>query len=197
MGPLVHTCLGSSYLIAHVLHCPPPPPAHSFIIGPAVINTHNRGGAVDFAPQKSGLGSRRSPRHACRRSGAQRRFLHADCCNSAVGARSGGAACVPGQQQCRQRAHSLLALLQRRGGGFSIGSNAGAARALEQRLKPPPRGARDWPWCPGGLGSSRVWRRWRSAVWMMSETPCSSRSLSLFKPHTLAYTHCNSETPLN
>jgi hypothetical protein len=32
---------------------------------------------------------------------------------------------------------------------------------------------------------------------MMSETPCSSRSLSLFKPHTLAYTHCNSETPLN
>jgi len=23
-----------------VLHCPPPPPAHSFIIGPAVINTH-------------------------------------------------------------------------------------------------------------------------------------------------------------
>jgi hypothetical protein len=40
MGKLVHTCLGSSYLIAHVLHCPPPAPAHSFIIGPAVINTH-------------------------------------------------------------------------------------------------------------------------------------------------------------
>jgi hypothetical protein len=40
MGTLVHTCLGSSYLIAHVLHCPPPRPAHSFIIGPAVINTH-------------------------------------------------------------------------------------------------------------------------------------------------------------
>jgi hypothetical protein len=42
-GPttVVHTCLGSSYLIAHVLHCPPgpPPPAHSIIIGPAVINT--------------------------------------------------------------------------------------------------------------------------------------------------------------
>ena len=33
MGALVHTCLGSSYLIAHVLHCPPPPPAHSFIKG--------------------------------------------------------------------------------------------------------------------------------------------------------------------
>ena len=26
MGTLVHTCLGSSYLLAHVLHCPPPPP---------------------------------------------------------------------------------------------------------------------------------------------------------------------------
>jgi hypothetical protein len=39
MGRLVHTSLGSSYLIAHVLHCPPPP-AHSIIIGPAVINTH-------------------------------------------------------------------------------------------------------------------------------------------------------------
>ena len=42
MGRLVHTSLRSSYLIAHVLHCPPPPPAHSFIIGPAVINTHTR-----------------------------------------------------------------------------------------------------------------------------------------------------------
>jgi hypothetical protein len=39
VGKLVHTCLGSSYLIAHVLHCPPRPPAHSFLIGPAV-NTH-------------------------------------------------------------------------------------------------------------------------------------------------------------
>jgi hypothetical protein len=37
---LLHTSLGSSYLISHVLHCPPSPPAHSFIIGPAVINTH-------------------------------------------------------------------------------------------------------------------------------------------------------------
>ena len=26
MGRLVHTSLGSSYLIAHVLDCPPPPP---------------------------------------------------------------------------------------------------------------------------------------------------------------------------
>ena len=40
MGRLVHTGLGSWYLIAHVLHCPLPPPAHSFIIGPAVISTH-------------------------------------------------------------------------------------------------------------------------------------------------------------
>ena len=47
MGRLVHTSLGSSYLIAHVLHCPPPP-AHSFIIGPAVINTHTP--VVGLAP---------------------------------------------------------------------------------------------------------------------------------------------------
>jgi hypothetical protein len=40
MGTLVHTCLGSSYLIAHVLHCPPPSPRTQFIIGPAVINKH-------------------------------------------------------------------------------------------------------------------------------------------------------------
>jgi hypothetical protein len=28
------------HLIAHVVHSPPPPPANSFVIGPAVINTH-------------------------------------------------------------------------------------------------------------------------------------------------------------
>jgi hypothetical protein len=40
MSGLIHTGLGSSSLIAHVLHSPPPPPANSFVIGPAVINTH-------------------------------------------------------------------------------------------------------------------------------------------------------------
>ena len=40
MTGLIHTGLGSSSLIAHVLHSPPPPPVNSFIIGPAVINTH-------------------------------------------------------------------------------------------------------------------------------------------------------------
>jgi hypothetical protein len=40
MSRLIHTGLGSSSLIAHVLHSPPPPPANSFVIGPAVINTH-------------------------------------------------------------------------------------------------------------------------------------------------------------
>jgi len=40
MSGLIHTGLGLSSLIAHVLHSPPPPPANSFIIGPAVINTH-------------------------------------------------------------------------------------------------------------------------------------------------------------
>ena len=40
MSGLIHTGLGSSSLIAHVLHSSPPPPANSFVIGPAVINTH-------------------------------------------------------------------------------------------------------------------------------------------------------------
>jgi hypothetical protein len=40
MSGLIHTDLGSSSLIVHVLHSPPPPPANSFVIGPAVINTH-------------------------------------------------------------------------------------------------------------------------------------------------------------
>jgi hypothetical protein len=34
--------LGSSSIIAHVVHSPPPPPANSFVIGPAVINTHTQ-----------------------------------------------------------------------------------------------------------------------------------------------------------
>ncbi len=41
MSGLIHTGLGSSSLIAHVLHSPPPPPANSFVIGPAVVNTHS------------------------------------------------------------------------------------------------------------------------------------------------------------
>jgi len=41
MSGLIHTGLGLSSLIAHVLHSPPPPPANSFTIGPAVINTHS------------------------------------------------------------------------------------------------------------------------------------------------------------
>ena len=39
MGRLVHTGLGSSSLVAYVLHSPPPH-ANIFVIGPAVINTH-------------------------------------------------------------------------------------------------------------------------------------------------------------
>jgi len=42
MSGLIHTGLGLSSLIAHVLHSPPPPPPNSFIIGPAVINTHTQ-----------------------------------------------------------------------------------------------------------------------------------------------------------
>jgi hypothetical protein len=41
MGRLVHTGLGSSSLVAHVLHYPPPHHAKSFLLGPAVIkHTH-------------------------------------------------------------------------------------------------------------------------------------------------------------
>jgi hypothetical protein len=40
----VHAGLGSSSLVAHVLHYPPPPHANSFIIGTAVINTHTESG---------------------------------------------------------------------------------------------------------------------------------------------------------
>jgi len=39
---LVHTSLGSSYLIAHVLHYPPPPHAHSFVKGTAVLNNKKK-----------------------------------------------------------------------------------------------------------------------------------------------------------
>ena len=39
---LVHTSLGLSYLIAHVLHYPPPPRAHTFVIGTAVINNNKK-----------------------------------------------------------------------------------------------------------------------------------------------------------
>jgi hypothetical protein len=41
MSRLIHTGLGSSSLIAHVLHSPPPPHTNIFVIGPAVIkHTH-------------------------------------------------------------------------------------------------------------------------------------------------------------
>jgi len=42
MGRLVHTGLGSSSLVAHVLHYPPPPHANSFVLGPAVIKHTQR-----------------------------------------------------------------------------------------------------------------------------------------------------------
>ena len=43
MGRLVHTGLGSSSLVAHVLQYPPHTHANSFVLGPAVINTHRNG----------------------------------------------------------------------------------------------------------------------------------------------------------
>ena len=45
---LVHTSRGSSYhqgpkahVVCHIVHYPPPPRAHSFVIGLAVINNYN------------------------------------------------------------------------------------------------------------------------------------------------------------
>jgi hypothetical protein len=49
MGRLVHTGLGSSSLVAHVLPYPPPPPhVNSFVLGPAVINTHTSPDSITF-----------------------------------------------------------------------------------------------------------------------------------------------------
>jgi len=53
MSGLIHTGLGSSSIIAHVVHSPPPPPANSFVIGPAVINTHKH--KVEIQPKTSKL----------------------------------------------------------------------------------------------------------------------------------------------
>ena len=53
MSGLIHTGLGSSSLIALVLHSPPPPPANSFVIGPAVINTHT---SFDTTHTSDGVG---------------------------------------------------------------------------------------------------------------------------------------------
>jgi len=49
MSRLIHPGLGSSSLIAHVLHSPPPH-ANSFVIGPAVIK-HTRGFTVSRTTQ--------------------------------------------------------------------------------------------------------------------------------------------------
>jgi hypothetical protein len=54
MGRLVHTGLGSSSLVAHVLHHPLPH-ANSFVIGTAVINTHTHAQAVSESPWRSGF----------------------------------------------------------------------------------------------------------------------------------------------
>jgi hypothetical protein len=41
------TSLGSSSLVAHVLPYPPPPHVNSFVLGPAVINTHTHTGSCN------------------------------------------------------------------------------------------------------------------------------------------------------
>jgi hypothetical protein len=56
MGSLVHTGLGSSSLVAHVLPYPPPY-ANTFVLGPAVINTHTRQTSSQRSTVHTGLGS--------------------------------------------------------------------------------------------------------------------------------------------
>jgi hypothetical protein len=51
---LVHTSLCLLYLIAHVLHYPPPPHAHNFVLGTAVINTHTPPWSFGFDSQTRG-----------------------------------------------------------------------------------------------------------------------------------------------
>ena len=86
----IHTSLGSSYLIAHVLHCPPSPPAHSFIIGTAVINTHKA--RASWLSRAKG----------CSRSGAGRRPRRLDNASAVCRGTLGGqrpAAHHPGRQR--------------------------------------------------------------------------------------------------
>ena len=74
MGRLVHTGLGSSSLVAHVLHYPPPPHANSIVIGTAVMNTHTITGQENTAmySQKGGGGPVRGLRRGGRRGGVRR-----------------------------------------------------------------------------------------------------------------------------
>jgi hypothetical protein len=53
MGRLVHTVLSLSSLVAHVPQYPPPPHAHSFVLGPAVINTHTHTLTKNWSPFKA------------------------------------------------------------------------------------------------------------------------------------------------
>jgi hypothetical protein len=71
MGRLVHTGLGSSSLVAHVPQYPPPPHAHSFVLGPAVINTHTQ--LKYKRPTQPSLGCASSNKGASARTGS--RFL--------------------------------------------------------------------------------------------------------------------------
>jgi hypothetical protein len=48
MGRQVHTGLGSSSLVSHVPQYPPPPHANSFVLGPAVINTHTHANCISL-----------------------------------------------------------------------------------------------------------------------------------------------------
>jgi hypothetical protein len=57
MGKLVHTCLGSSYLIAHVLHCPPPP-RRTQLYNRSCSNKHTRQARESRGPPPIGVSPR-------------------------------------------------------------------------------------------------------------------------------------------
>jgi hypothetical protein len=62
MGRLVHTGLGSSSLVAHVLPYPPPPPhVNSFVLGPVVINTHTHARFLSHFPSSPPRSFTQSP----------------------------------------------------------------------------------------------------------------------------------------
>jgi hypothetical protein len=92
MGRLVHTGLGSSSLVAHVLPYPPPPHVNIFVLGPAVINTHSRRWIhrreSSATRTWSSASCASSPRPSARRCGTSNwlisfisEFISTDACN--------------------------------------------------------------------------------------------------------------------
>jgi hypothetical protein len=127
MGTLVHTCLGSPYLIAHVFHCPPSPPAHSFIIGPAVINTH----AFSFCGTDAAGEAARAPRLRMQREArAADVAARAECKDKAAAA--GGATTAPLEHEATgEAAWAPLLRLEREAGVAAAARAASGGRMVQ------------------------------------------------------------------